>query len=299
MAKDCKLIATLPNLNDEKSINEMLKIEDINEFRFNSGTNQLMSNEEIIKRLKAIEKLTNKKVWIDLKGRQLKITLWADPNYETIELNHSIDIEYPAYVIFKDGTYSEIIRCKGNKILLKNSPYRALGKGQSINIFAKNLEIKGYLTQDDKQLIELSKKYEMNNYMASFIESMSDLEEILSFNSNANIISKIESIKGIEFALKTPINLPLLAAREDLYVALKFQYETILYLKKIIEKDKKAICASKIFSSLDNSNEISLSDYEDLELMYMYGYRNFMLQDDLKDKKLLKSINGWRTFINE
>lgn len=147
MSKECKLISTLPNLNDKRSLEEMLSFDEISEYRFNSGVNQLMSNRELIERLKRIEEQTKKKVWIDLKGRQLRVETWANPSYEAIELNHEIEIEYPARVIFRDGTTSEIIRCRGNKILLSNSPYHALGKGQSVNIDAKSLEIKGYLTE--------------------------------------------------------------------------------------------------------------------------------------------------------
>lgn len=298
MKKESNLIATLPNLNDAKSIEEMISYNEISSYRFNSGVNQLMSTEEIIKILKEIEEKTKKKIWIDLKGRQLRITSWANPNYEAIELNHDIEIEYPARVLFRDGTNSEIIRCRKNKILLANSPYHALGKGQSINIDAKSLEIKGYLTEQDRELIKISKEYNLNDYMASFIEELNDLVEIITLNKNANIISKIESIKGLRFILNNQIKLNLMAARDDLYTNLRNSYQILKYLRKIIELDPNAICASKIFSSLEHKPQIELSDYEDLELMYQMGYRNFMLQDDLKGQKLKLAINGWREFIN-
>ncbi len=297
--KKCNLIATLPNLNDKKSIEELLNYDEITSYRFNSGVNQLMSTKEIIDILLKIKEETKKKVWIDLKGRQLRVISWADPKYEAIELNHEISIEYPAKVIFRDNTTSEIIRCRGNKILLKDPPYHALGKGQSINIDAKNLEIKDYLTEQDKELIELSKQYELNDYMASFIEEIGDLIEILSLNKNANIIVKIESLKGLKFILENTLRLNIMSARDDLYANLNSSYKTIKYLKELVKKDKNAICASKIFTSLDNSPYPDLKDYEDLELMYQIGYRNFMLQDDIKGKKLQRTIECWREFINE
>lgn len=297
--KKCNLIATLPNLNDKKSIEELLNYDEITSYRFNSGVNQLMSTKEIIDILLKIKEETKKKVWIDLKGRQLRVISWADLKYEAIELNHEISIEYPAKVIFRDNTTSEIIRCRGNKILLKDPPYHALGKGQSINIDAKNLEIKDYLTEQDKELIELSKQYELNDYMASFIEEIGDLIEILSLNKNANIIVKIESLKGLKFILENTLRLNIMSARDDLYANLNSSYKTIKYLKELVKKDKNAICASKIFTSLDNSLYPDLKDYEDLELMYQIGYRNFMLQDDIKGKKLQRTIECWREFINE
>lgn len=297
MSKECKLISTLPNLNDKRSLEEMLSFDEISEYRFNSGVNQLMSTREIMERLKRIEEQTKKKVWIDLKGRQLRVETWANPSYEAIELNHEIEIEYPARVIFRDGTTSEIIRCRGNKILLSNSPYHALGKGQSINIDAKSLEIKGYLTEQDKELISMSKEYDLNNYMASFIEEMNDLIEIIKRNKKANIVAKIESIKGLKFILENTLTLNTMSARDDLYTSLNHSYQTIRYLKRIIEKDPNAICASRIFESLQKQQHISLSDFEDLELMYQFGYRTFMLQDDIKGETLKRTIKGWREFI--
>ena len=37
--KKCNLIATLPNLNDKKSIEELLNYDEITSYRFNSGVN--------------------------------------------------------------------------------------------------------------------------------------------------------------------------------------------------------------------------------------------------------------------
>ena len=81
MEKECSLIVTLPNLNDENSINEMINYDEISSFRFNSGVNQLMSNHEIIERLLKIREISGKKIWIDLKGRQLRVKSWGDVNY--------------------------------------------------------------------------------------------------------------------------------------------------------------------------------------------------------------------------
>ena len=299
MKKDCKLIGTLPNLRDDNSIDEMMSSPLISEVRFNSGVNCLMSEEDIINRLKVLEMIYKKKIWIDLKGRQLRVNAWADPSYEAIELNHDIELEYPAKVIFRGSNESEILHTRGNKIILESPPERAVGKGQSINIIAKNLNILGYLTPADKRLLTESTKAGMNDYMASFIENESDLIEILKFNKNASIVSKIESKKGMDFINQTNMKLNLMAARDDLFIETGKDIEMLKHLRKIIAKDEDAICASRLFSSLSNNQNVSLSDYEDLELMYLYGYRNFMLGDDFKGPKLKKALKAWGEFINE
>ena len=139
----------------------------------------------------------------------------------------------------------------------------------------------------------------MDYYMASFVENESDLIEILRFNKNASIVSKIESKKGMDFIDNTSLKLNLMAARDDLFIETGRNIEMLKHLRKIISKDKTAICASRLFSSLNNNPNVSLSDYEDLELMYLYGYRNFMLGDDVKGPKLKKVLKAWGEFINE
>ena len=55
MKKDCKLIGTLPNLRDDKGIDEMMSSPLISEARFNSGVNSLMNEEDIISSLIGME----------------------------------------------------------------------------------------------------------------------------------------------------------------------------------------------------------------------------------------------------
>ena len=297
--KNCKLIGTLPNLHDKNSVDEMMKCPYLSEVRLNTGVNNLLTPEEIMESIKTLECMYKKKVWIDLKGRQLRVTSWADPSYEAIELNHEIEIEYPAKIIFRGSKESNIIHTRGNKIILDTPPERAVGKGQSVNIIAKSLDIKGYLTPQDIELLKLSEHFNMNNFMASFVESVDDLIEILKINNNANIVCKIESQKGLDFINNTNIKLKLMAARDDLYTETSRNINMLKHLRDIIKKDENAICASRLFESLNKYDYVSLSDYEDIELMYLYGYKNYMLGDDIKGPKLVKTINAWREFVNE
>lgn len=299
MKKDIKLIGTLPHIHNKKAVEEMMSSEYISEVRFNTGVNELLEEKKIIEILKSLEEKFNKKIWIDLKGRQLRVNSWTDTSYEAIELNHKIDIEYPAKVIFRGGNTSNIMHTKGNKIILEEPPERAVGKGQSVNVKAKSLIIEGYLTQLDKEFIKESKELGMNNYMASFLESFDDLVEILSLNTNATIVAKIESLKGLRFALSNNIAIQPMAARDDLWLECKDDINVLKALQEIIKKYPSTICASRLFSSLNKESEISLPDMEDLELMYLYGYKTFMLQDEIQGPKLEKALKGWRSFLYE
>lgn len=299
MKKDCKLIGTLPSLYDDRSIDEMLRCPNISGVRLNSGVSELLTPKEIVEKLKILEEWYKKPIWIDLKGRQLRILSWADPLYEAVELNHEIELEYPAKILFRGSNEANIVRTLKNKIVLDRPPERAVGKGQSVNILAKSLTVKGYLTEQDKELITISKDYGLNRYMASFVEGIEDIGDIVRINPHAEIIAKIESEKGMQFVRDFGKHFSLMAARDDLYNETGRNIQMLKHLKEIILNDKNAICASKIFSSISPNGKINLADYEDLELMYQYGYRNFMLGDDIRGLKLVKAMSVWKEFTNE
>ena len=293
MLKNCTLIATLPNLNRIDKVKEILKNQNICGARFNTGVNCLMNIPEVIYTLKELSNMYGKPIWIDIKGRQLRITKWADPSYEAIELNHNVEIVYPAKIYFRNGTSTDIVRTKGNKIIVDPIPKSAVGAGQSVNIIAKDLEILGYLTESDKEYLQSCNEIGMNNIMASFVESESDIKEIIKYLPNANITSKIESLKGIKYILENNEEKSLMAARDDLYIESGMNANILRYLKYIIEKDPNAICASRIFTSLERQNYIDFSDYTDLELMYSLGYRKFMLCDNICNYHFEDAIKGW------
>lgn len=296
MKDKCSLIATLPNLNHKDKIHKILSNYNVIEARYNTGASSLMTTEETLSILKSLSEQYSKDIWLDLKGRQLRITKWADPLYEAIELNHNIDIAYPAKVLFRNGGVSNIVRTRGNKIIVDPPPRQALGAGQSINILAKDLEIEGYLTPKDIEFLNLCNQFEFNKIMASFVECEEDFEDIKQHLPNAEIIAKIESLKGMKLIIEKDLNYNLMAARDDLYIQTEGSIDILKYLKLIIEKNKDAICASRIFSSLERQNKVDLADYSDLELMYQMGYRNFMLCDNICNYHFDDAIEAWKGF---
>lgn len=295
MKKECSLIATV-RLNDDLS--KILANKYVSAVRFNTGVETYETVNETLNILKKATEFFKKELWIDIKGRQLRVVKWADPMYSCIELNHKVDILYPAQVYFRNSDKVNITHVKnGNKIFIDPLPRQALGAGQSVNIIAKDITIDGYLTDKDKEFLRLCKEQGINNIMASFVEEYSDLIQIKKYLPSANIISKIESLKGIEFILKNRVS-GLMAARDDLYLESRQGYKMLKYLRMIISKDKNAICASKIFTSLEKRDRVDFSDFADLELMYNLGYRRFMLCDNVSNYAFEKAIDAWEEFIN-
>lgn len=295
MKKECSLIATV-RLNDDLS--KILANKYVSAVRFNTGVETYETVNETLNILKKATEFFKKELWIDIKGRQLRVVKWADPMYSCIELNHKVDILYPAQVYFRNSDKVNITHVKnGNKIFIDPLPRQALGAGQSVNIIAKEITIDGYLTDKDKEFLRLCKEKGISNIMASFVEEYSDLIQIKKYLPSANIISKIESLKGIEFILKNRVS-GLMAARDDLYLESGQGYKMLKYLRMIISKDKNAICASKIFTSLEKRDRVDFSDFADLELMYNLGYRRFMLCDNVSNYAFEKAIDAWEEFIN-
>lgn len=298
MKEKCSLIATLPALNNMDKIYQVFKNPHISEVRFNTGAQTPYSVIETLTILKELSIKYKKRVWIDIKGRQLRVIKWADPLYSCIELNHNIEIMYPARIYFRNGDEVNITHVQdGNKVYVDPLPKYALGAGQSVNIIAKNIEIDGYLTEKDKEYLAACKKLGFRYIMASFVESFKDWDEIHAILPRAKIISKIESEKGLELISQYRIS-RLMAARDDLFLQTGQNYKMFEHLKSIIRSDPKAICASRIFLSLEKKDSIDFADFADLELMYQMGYRRFMLCDNICNYCFEKAMLAWEEFVN-
>ncbi|MDO8507024.1 MAG: pyruvate kinase [bacterium] len=275
------LLATLsPYISFRKMVVSHPTIEAL---RFNTVTpTGGKDKEEILKDL--VDLCGEKPLWIDLKSRQLRVTKWADPTFTTVELSHKISVNLPTTLYFKDHKSKIVDIVDGNKLILQNEPKRPVGAGEAVNILDPSLVIEGYLTESDYQYIEAAKKLGVHNYMLSFVEKTSDISEVVALDPDAKIVAKIESKRGIEFVVKEygPFvnDVRLMAARDDLYINLGNQKEDIIAAEAtIIQYDPFAYAASRILTSLESSEEVSLSDISDFHLLHLMGYSRFMLSD--------------------
>jgi pyruvate kinase len=303
------LIATLPAVHQERLLTQIVQHPLVNEVRYNTGVISAYSPKETLTRVLALSERYEKRLWVDLKGRQLRITEWAVPNYGKIVLNHEIEVDYPAKVYFRGNDSSELKVVRGNVIYVDPPPRYAVGNGQAINIHSDNLRIKGYFTSEDLAYIAAACELGVNNFMLSFVETISDVTEFQSFwqkhssNSNVNIVLKIESPKGLEFInrfdLGSIANCALMAARDDLMINIgPNKAKILLALEQIIKRDSQAIVASRIFAGLENGGAVSMGDLADLALMQRLGYRRFMLSDGICNQHFDKAIEAWEDFLS-
>lgn len=295
------LIATLPAIHRQDLLRKIISHPLVDGVRYNVGICSAYSPKETLERVLELTMRYEKKFWIDLKGRQLRIANWAVPNYGKIILNHEIEVDCPARVVFRGNDISEIKVAQGNVIYVDPPPKYAVGAGQAINVHGKNLKIRGYLTSDDKEYIEAGTMLGADDYMLSFVEEKSDLEEVENLNPKSKMVLKIESPRGLDFVSQTDFKLPLggalMAARDDLMINIGENKALMLdALSMLIKKDSNAIVASRIFSGIESDGSVSMGDLSDLKLMQLMGYKNFMLSDGICDRHFDCAIKAWEDF---
>jgi pyruvate kinase len=288
------LISTLPSLHNRELIEEMFSNPFVGGVRYNIGMRSKYTPDEIVHTLITYAEKYDKKLWFDLKGRQLRIIKWADPLYGEIELNRNISVNLPAKVYFRgDKTCYTLDDYDDNKLFIFPDPLHALGAGQALNILGNNVNIIGtYLTQNDIVYINTAKNAGIHDYMLSFVEKSTDIQEVLSIDSNAKSVLKIESVNGLNFIQSYNGKCQLIAARDDLSINLEHNPDDMLRaLLLILNKDKNAIVASKIFESL--KLEVG-EDWSDIHELLKMGYVNFMLDDTISHRYFKDAIKLWR-----
>src|SRR3989338_135118 len=249
--------------------------------------------EDLLKRLQ--DQVGEKDLWIDLKGRQLRVKTYGVPPFTEIELTHNISVDTPVTAYFNDGKeQATVLEVDGNRLIMQEGPKRVIGPGESINIPHHSLKIDGNLTTTDQQYIEAGNKLGLKRYMLSFVESPDDVSAFNALVPNAQIVAKIESRKGLNYVCTdAKKEARLMAARGDLYIELKKPHHIINAMETIIAKDPDAIAASRIFSSLTYSLEPSCADIGDVDSLIRIGYKTLMLGDEICQRResVLSALN--------
>lgn len=249
----------------------------VDALRFNTISPLATSRRETLEHLR--ELCGDKPLWIDLKGRQLRIAKFAYLPYAYVTLSHRISVTTPCDVYFRDCISRCVEVVDGNQLILDRRPVRVVGEGEPINILDESLVVEGTLTDGDREYIEAARALGMHDYMLSFVESRADLDEVRMIDPDANLIAKIESRRGLR---ALPLGVRTMAARDDLFVQLGARIEDYVpALEEIIEHDPEAIAASRILESLETSSLVSAGDVADLALLARLGYRTIMLSDTL------------------
>lgn len=286
------LIATLPPTYHAALSEDIASHPLVDVLRYNIGMDSPYSPRETLLLVKELCDRFGKKLWLDLKGRQLHVTEWVTPGYSEIKLDHEVEIEGSARIHFRGSGWTEVKYASGNTVYVDPLPPQALGKGQSVNIVGENVTIKdkGYLTDIDREYAAAATELGVDGVLLSFVEQMPDIEELSGTAGWDRVILKFESAKGLKFAeefyttystLLPDCNIFPMLARDDLLNELGSPVAVIEAAYKLIQLHPEAIAASRLWSGLEQTGEATVADFADWHLLRQQGYKHFMLSDGL------------------
>jgi len=234
-------------------------------------------------------------LWVDLKGRQLRVVGAAIPPYTDVRLSHPVRVRTPVDAFFSDGRECvRIVAVDGDRIILADGPRRLVGPGESVNIVHPSLEIDGTLTETDRAYLAAMKERELDRIMLSYVEQPADVDEVQRLLPGAQVMLKIETQRGLDYARQHGARQgQLMAARGDLYVEVLQPHRVLGALRDVIAADPQAVVASRILDSLAYDPVPESADISDVAYLIALGYRTFMLGDAicLKRDTVLEALN--------
>jgi pyruvate kinase len=289
-----KVIVTIPP--HAPYIREVARHPMVAGFRLNTVMPVQGSLDDVLSNLRdALAEAGKEELWIDLKGRQLRVEGYWTPPFTEIRVSHPLQVNTPTTAYLNDGKERvTVVGVEGNRLLMLEGPRRVVGPGESINIPDDSLHIEGYLTEGDKAYIDAASRVGVNRFMCSFVEGLEDLESVKTRAGDVILAAKIESSRGLQWVEHYPIeNIQLMAARGDLYVELPRPHQIIEAMELIIGRDPGAIAASRLLTSMAYHPEPSCADISDVDNLLRMGYRTLMLGDDvcLRRDSLMGALN--------
>jgi pyruvate kinase len=240
-------------------------------------------------------------LWVDLKGRQLRVVGAAIPPYTAVRVSHPVQVETPVDAFFSDGDeHVRVVAVDGDRLILEDGPRRLIGPGESVNIVHPSLRIEGTLTETDRAYLAAMAatrsdgRLGLRRVMLSYVESVADVEEVRALLPGAEVMLKIESQRGLAFARRHgAAHGRLMAARGDLYVEVLRPHRIVGALRDIIAADPGAVVASRICDSLADFPVPASADIGDLGFLLTLGYRTFLFGDRvcLQRDSVIEALN--------
>lgn len=284
-----RAIVTAPPYAD--FLDEVARHPLVSGFRLNTVMPVREGPSEALERLSAY----GRPLWVDLKGRQLRVVGAAIPPYTEVRLSHRIRVPTPVDAFFSDGTERvRVAAVDGDRLILADGPRRLIGPGESVNIVHPALEIEGTLTETDRAYLAAMGEMGLRRVMLSYVEQAADVAEVQRLLPGAEVMCKIETQRGLAFARRQGAALGrLMAARGDLYVEVLRPHRIVGALRDIITADPEAVVASRIFDSLAYHPVPESADIGDVAFLLTLGYRTFLLGDAvcLRRDSVLAALN--------
>lgn len=222
-------------------------------------------------------------LWVDLKGRQLRVVEAAVPPFTAVRVSHRVRVPVPCDVFFGDGREAaRLLAVDGDRLVLEEGPRRVVGPGESVNVVHPGLEVEGTLTGGDRAWLAAMRDLGLTRAMLSFVEQEEDVEELRRELPGVEPMLKVESRRGLAFAGRHGARLGrLVVARGDLYVEVREPHRIVGALRDVIAADPEAVAASRLFPTLARTPVPVASEVCDAAFLLALGYRTFLLGDEV------------------
>ena len=242
-------------------------------------------------------------LWVDLKGRQLRVVEAAVPPFTAVRVSHRLRVPTPCDVFFADGREAaRLVAVDGDRLLLEEGPRRVVGPGESVNVVHPGLEVEGTLTDGDRAYLAAMRDLGLTKAMLSFVEREEDVAELREALPGVEPMLKVESRRGLAFAGRNGARLGrLVAARGDLYVEVREPHRIVGALRDVIAADPDAVVASRLFPSLSRTPVPVAAEVCDAAFLLALGYRTFLLGDEvcLRREPLLAALDLLSAVVKE
>jgi pyruvate kinase len=213
---DIQILATLGPSSLNKSTVQAMASEDVSLFRINLSHTKIDDVEDIIKR---IQSWTDVPICLDSEGAQIRNQDMENESVlfrkgERVKIHfddiigNSNNISFTPKSVVPQLKIDDIIRVDFNAVkfrIVEKSESFLLAVVQSEGVVGSNKAADvdcdislDAVTPKDKAAFEIGLKYGLKNFSLSFTNSAKDVEEVRKIiGQNSNLISKIESIKGV------------------------------------------------------------------------------------------------------
>ena len=308
--KKTKLICTIgPSCEDESILKEMI-MNGMNVARINLSHSNHEFAEDIVKKIRKLNKELNTNVGIlfDTKGREIRVGDFKDGYIELIDSDTvtltpdkangennrinisqkklSLDLDIDTRVLLDNGNIElKVIGIKNADITCKVVTGGVLKSGATLNVPDVELNI-DFLSLTDKNDILFASKLNVEYIALSFIRTANDILDVNDMligerNEHTEIISKIESqsaIDDIENIIK--VSDGVMVARGDLGVEISFAKLPSIQKKIISEarkKNKICIVSTEMLSSMEYKTRPTRAEASDVANAVIDGVDAVML----------------------
>lgn len=248
------------------------------------------SPEELLRRYEGLEV----PVWVDLKGRQLRVLEPAIPPFTSLRLSHPVSVPTPCMATIGGGKERHrVLATDGDRLILEDGPRRLVGPGESVNLHHPQLKIQGYLTHQDREYLQAMGRLNMRNVMLSFVEQPQDLAEVRSLLPQARIVAKLESAAGIDALNWLGPEVVPMVARGDLLVELGSPVATLEACLRVLGRRPEAWVGSRLLPGVVGGRGVELAEVMDVACLAQMGFKTFMLGDEtcLREDWILEALD--------